>query len=158
MPKFSSRSRRALASAHKDLRLVFNTVIEQFDVTVLEGIRGKDRQNRLYEEGKSQVQWPNSAHNVRAVPHPPRDGSTLKEENKSLAVDVVPYPIDWDDTERFKHLGFYVLGLADALYSWGAIDHRIRWGADWDRDLTPVDRDPDESFFDSPHYELIMNG
>lgn len=157
MPKFSTRSRRALLSVHKDLQRVMFTVIKELDITVLEGIRGKDRQNRLYEEGRTQVRWPNSAHNVRAVPDPPADGMGVDPKNRAVAVDVTPYPIDWDDIERFKQMGFYILGVADALLEAGEISHRVVWGGDWDRDLVDVTRDPDESFFDSPHFELVQN-
>jgi peptidoglycan L-alanyl-D-glutamate endopeptidase CwlK len=130
-------------------------VIVRMDVIILEGIRGRERQNRLVEKGKSYTRWPNSNHNVEAVPEPSNDFVPQSSEEYAHAVDVAPYPIDWLNEERFKRMGFYVLGIADALYEKGVNEHRVRWGADWDMDFIPVDEDPDEEFFDSPHFELV---
>lgn len=158
MPSYSERSKRNLQSVHPDLQKVFNLAIKQMDIIVIEGIRGKERQNKLYEEGRSELKWPKSNHNVRQIPNPPEDPTQIKDEYKATAVDALPYPIDWKDIERFKRLGFYILGIADALYEAGKISHRVRWGADWDRDMIPVDKDSGENFMDCPHYELVFNG
>lgn len=128
MPSFSKKSRDRLDECHPDLQEVFNAVIEVFDCTILEGHRPEDRQNRMVEEGKSQVRWPRSKHN--SLP--------------SRAVDVSPYPIDWNDRERFTLFAGFVLGVA---HSKGIT---LRWGGDWDQD-TEVD---DNTFDDLPHFEI----
>jgi peptidoglycan L-alanyl-D-glutamate endopeptidase CwlK len=76
MPAFGKKSLENLNSAHNDLQALFNEVIKHFDCTVLEGFRGKERQNRLFSEGATKVKFPNSKHN-----HSP-----------SLAVDVIRTP------------------------------------------------------------------
>ncbi len=126
MPRFSARSRRQLETCHKDLRRLFDKVIVSWDCTILEGHRTQERQAQLLREGKSKVQI--SKHNYRP----------------SLAVDVAPYPIDWEDTERFVEFGLYVLQVA------GDLGLSIRWGGDWDGDgdLT------DQSFNDLVHFEI----
>ncbi len=134
MPRFSIRSKAALASCHPDLVLVLRTCISFFDFAVLEGHRSEERQNRLYAEGRTQVRHPHSRHN--GVP--------------SMAADIAPWPIDWADRERFTLLAGYILGTAALLYEQGRIEHRVRWGGDWDRD-TEVD---DNRFDDLPHFEL----
>lgn len=113
-----------------DLRLValFKEVIKGYDCTVLDGMRDKARQNRLFKEGKSKVKYPNSRHNM----------------NPSCAVDVAPYPIDWDAEESFYHFAGYVQGIADAM------GIKIRWGGDWDEDNDLYD----QSFNDLVHFEL----
>lgn len=128
MPKFGRRSRQMLYTAHEDLQKVFDEVIRHIDCSVLQGKRGKEEQDELYRQGKSKVQYPNSKHN----------------SDLSLAVDVVPYPIDWNDRKRFYHLAGFVMGIASQM------NIKIRWGGDWDSDMDFND----QTFFDLPHYEL----
>ena len=127
MPRFSASSQSKLTSCDLQLVVLFNKVIENFDCTVIEGHRSEQRQLVLYNEGKTRVK--HSKHNF----------------NPSLAVDVAPYPINWNDTNRFYMFGGYVLGIADDL------GIGIRWGGDWDGD-----RDiHDQSFMDLVHFELL---
>ncbi len=128
MPQFSVTSRNRLATCHVDLQRLFDEVIRHVDVTILEGHRGAARQNELVDEGLSQLRFPASRHNA----------------SPSLAVDVAPWPINWDDTEAFIYLGGYVKGMAAAL------EIPIRWGGDWNRNH----RSADESFRDLVHFEL----
>ena len=112
MPKFGRKSRERLATCHEDLQDLFNEVIKHVDCSVIEGQRSKERQNKLYEEGKTKVQYPNGRHN--AIP--------------SRACDVVPYPIDWNDRERFHLFAGFVLGIAQSMeinIRWVAIGIRI---------------------------------
>tara|TARA_R100001594_G_scaffold122846_1_gene159099 strand:- start:1615 stop:2007 length:393 start_codon:yes stop_codon:yes gene_type:complete len=129
MPKFGSKSLEKLSTCDKRLQLVFNEVIKTVDCSVLEGHRGKARQNALYFEGKSKVKYPKGRHNA----------------NPSRAVDVVPYPIDWDDRERFHLFAGFVIGTASQL------GIKLRWGGDWNINWF-VD---DNKFDDFPHFELI---
>ena len=62
-----------------------------------------------------------------------------------MAVDVSPFPIDWNDANRFHHFAGYVLAVAQSL------DIKIRWGGDWNGDL----QFKTEKFRDLPHFELI---
>ena len=128
MPKFGTRSKKNLYTAHPDLIKVFKEVVKNFDCTVIEGHRIKERQNKLFDEGKSKLKYPKGKHNA----------------SPSNAVDVAPYPIDWNDRERFTYFAGYVLGVA---YRMGV---NIRWGGDWDMD-TQV---KDNNFDDLPHFEL----
>ena len=95
--------------------------------------RGKERQDELFEQGRTKVKWPNSKHNV------------LEPADLSRAVDMAPYPIDWEDRERFHYFAGHVMGIAATMGG------QLRWGGDWDED-TEVD---DNSFDDLPHYELV---
>jgi peptidoglycan LD-endopeptidase CwlK len=129
MPSFSEKSLSKLATCDVRLQRVFEAVVREFDCTILEGHRDQERQDRMVEEGKSQVRWPDGKHNT--VP--------------SMAVDVTPYPISWDDRERQTLFAGYVLATAKAL---GVV---LRWGGDWDRD-TEV---RDNRFDDLVHFELV---
>lgn len=121
MPKFSERSVNHLLSCHKDLQDIFLTAIQSYDCTVIEGYRNKADQIKMKRDGKSQLTWPNSKHNKKP----------------SLAVDVVPYPIEWDNIERFKTFCWFIKGIAAAKNI-----KILSGGLDWD------------NFKDYPHFEL----
>jgi len=63
----------------------------------------------------------------------------------SVAVDIAPYPIDWNNIERFAQLGGIIKGIA---HTKGV---KIRCGFDWDCDGDITDH----SFMDWPHIELV---
>ena len=128
MPKFGKKSMSKLETCHEDLQQVFYQVIKHFDCSVLEGHRGEELQNKYFNEGKSKVKFPKGKHNA----------------NPSNAVDVVPWPIDWDDTDRMYYFAGFVKGIAAML------DNPQRWGGDWN-DNTEV---KDTGFKDLPHFEL----
>ena len=128
MPKFGKRSKEKLATCNKGLQEIFNEVIKTVDCSVLEGHRGEERQNKLQEEGKSKVRYPKGRHNA----------------SPSNAVDVAPYPIDWDDRERFHLFAGFVLGVANRM------GHTLRWGGDWNMNFQVNDN----KFDDFPHFEI----
>lgn len=128
MPKFGSRSKKNLSEAHPLLQEVFNEVIKHYDCSVIEGHRPQAEQDKAFHAGKSKLKFPQSKHN----------------KTPSLAVDVVPFPIDWNDKDRFYYFGGLVMGIAAAM----GID--LRWGGDWDGD----NEFKDQSFHDLPHFEL----
>lgn len=129
MPSFSEKSLARLATCDSRLQQVFQQVVQEFDCSIIEGHRNKERQNRMVDQGKSQVRWPDGKHNTEP----------------SLAVDVCPYPVVWDDRERQTLFAGYVLATAKAM----GID--LRWGGDWDLD-TEV---RDNSFDDLVHFEIV---
>ena len=112
MPRFSKKSLSKLETCDKRLQDLFLRVVKKFDCTIIEGHRSKDRQNKLFNEGKSKLKYPKGNHN--ATP--------------SKAVDVAHYPIDCKDRERFTDFAGYVVGIA---YQMGL---NIIWGGDWDID------------------------
>ena len=128
MPKFGRSSRTRLDSCEPDLQKVFNEVIKYVDCSVLEGHRGQERQNKLCDEGKSKVRFPNGRHN----------------KLPSRAADVTPYPVDWNDRERQTLFAGFVLGVARGM------GINLRWGGDWDQDWEVKDN----TFDDFPHFEL----
>jgi|TARA_R100001530_G_scaffold10993_1_gene10733 hypothetical protein len=133
MPQFGKKSKKHLNTCDKKLIDVFNEVIKTVDCSVLEGHRSKDRQDALYKEGKTKVKYPHGRHN----------------ELPSRAVDVVPYPIDWNDRERFHLFAGFVIGTAKSM------GIKLRWGGNWDmweeNGRWEVD---DNKFDDFPHFEL----
>jgi len=130
MPRFSRSSKAKLATCDNSLQLLFNEVIKYFDCKVISGYRGEREQTQAYDEGVSLVDWPNSKHN---------------EGPPSKAVDVVPYPIDWNDKRRFYMFVGVVRGIAAKM------GIKIRCGADWDGDMEVKD----QNFHDLPHVEVL---
>jgi peptidoglycan L-alanyl-D-glutamate endopeptidase CwlK len=129
MPSYSLRSRRNLDSADPRLAEVFDEVIKHFDCSVICGHRDQVQQEAAYHSGNSKVTWPNSMHN----------------RSPSRAVDVLPYPIDWNDREGMAHLAGFVIatGKSKGL--------NIKWGGDWAQDR----KSSDTNFFDGGHYEIV---
>ena len=128
MPKFGRTSRKRLDTCHKQIQQLFEEVVKNYDCSIVCGHRGEKEQNEAYQKGNSQVKFPNGRHN--ALP--------------SKAVDVAPYPIDWEDRDGFILFAGYVLGVASQL----GLD--IRWGGDWDGDFDLSDNE----FDDLVHFEM----
>lgn len=116
--KLGSRSRQNLSGVHPDLVAVVKRAIEitGVDFTVIEGIRNINRQRELYKAGRSTTM--NSRHIT------------------GHAVDMVPWPVDWNDLERFEVMSEAMKSAAEEL------EIPIVWGGDW------------KSFYDAPHFEL----
>ena len=60
------------------------------------------------------------------------------------AVDLAPYPINWNDRDRFHYMGGMVRGIAKQL------NLNVRWGGDWDSD----GETKDNNFDDLVHIEI----
>jgi len=130
MPRFGKRSRERLKGVNSKLKNVLNEVVKYFDITVIEGVRSQERQNELVAQGKSKTKFGKHV-----------DGK---------AVDIAPYPIDWNSRDDFHYLGGFVLGVASKM----GID--IRWGGDWsDSSLSKNARTTkDNNFDDLVHFEI----
>lgn len=126
MPSFSRASAARLATCHPDLQTVCNELIKQYDFSVLEGHRARAAQEAAFKSGNSRLHWPYSAHN----------------KLPSLAVDIVPYPVDWNNLERFRELVVRFDAVACVLRGAGQITQHFIYGADW------------KHFPDWPHIEI----
>jgi len=137
MPSFSRRSRSNLAECHSDLQVLFAEVIKTHDCSVICGERPRAEQDTCVAKGTSKANWPNSKHNVDGV-----------KRKTSWAADAPPYPIDWDDRDRFEDFAAFVLKTAVRLRAEGKMTYEVRNGGDWDRDGIFDD-------WDMPHFELV---
>ncbi len=142
MPNFGDRSTSRLETCHDNLQLLCQEVVKHFDCSVIYGWRSRDEQARLYAQGRDMP--------GRIVTH--KDGVVklskhqgVDGEQPSLAVDLVPYPIDWEDEERMVYFAGFVKGVAVRM------GIKVRWGGDWDSDTETGD----ERFRDLPHFELV---
>ncbi len=117
--KFGKQSAANLLTCDNRLQALFNSVILYRDCSILCGHRNEHEQMLAYPK-YSNAMWPDSRHN------------TLP----SLAVDVVPYPVDWDDKNSFHEFAGFVLGMAACM------DINIKWGGHFNWT------------FDGPHFEV----
>jgi len=124
MPRFGRKSKERLKGVDAKLVNVANELIKLMDVTVIEGLRSQERQNELVAQGKSKTKFGKHV-----------DGKAL---------DLAPYPIDWEDRERFHYMGGLVRGIGHSL------GVSVRWGGDWDSD----GEIKDNSFDDLVHVEI----
>lgn len=130
MPSFSEYSLVRLETCHYLLQQICERVIISYDFRVLEGHRSNERQAELLAQNLTTLEPGKSKHNL----------------NPSLAVDIAPYPIDWEDRTRFFLLaGFMFQAAAD-------LNVRIRWGGDWNMNWVHTD----QKFHDLPHFELVF--
>lgn len=119
MPHFSKRSLNNLAQCDPRLQKVAHEAIQYFDFTVICGHRGQEDQDKAYREGRSKLRFPRSKHN----------------KMPSLAMDCVPYPLDWADAAAFKEMARVMKEAARAV----GVD--LTWGGDW-------------QMRDMPHFEV----
>ena len=128
---YGKSSSKRLASCDPRLQLLMQTVLARSDcdISILCGHRSEEDQEAAFQSKRSKVRFPNSKHN----------------SSPSRAVDVAPYPIDWEDLKRFEELADLVLDVADDL------NIAVRWGGDWDMDGDTTD----QTFNDLPHFELL---
>lgn len=131
MPAFGPTSMERLATCDPRLQRLFAEVVKHWDCTVLCGHRGQVEQEAAFAAGKSKARWGQSKHN--SMP--------------SRAVDVMPWPVNWDDIPALTMFAGFVLATAAQM------GIRVRWGADWDQDRKPWEKENWEQ--DGPHWELL---
>ena len=124
MPRFGKRSKQRLKGVDTKLVNVLNELVKIMDVTIIEGLRSQERQDELVAKGASKTKY--------------------SKHIQGKAVDLAPYPIDWEDRERFHYMGGMVRGIGQQL------NVNVRWGGDWDSD----GEIKDNSFDDLVHVEI----
>lgn len=129
MPTFSQFSLDNLSTCHQDVQDLFHEVVKYYDIRIICGHRTVAEQQRLYAKGRT---VPGSI-----VTH--CDGILRKSKHQtfpSIACDVVPYPVDWDNVNRFYELAGWVQAFALGM------NIPVVWGGHW------------RSLKDLPHWEL----
>jgi len=128
MYKYGKRSLSRLKGIDPRLREVLDHLIKIMDVTVIEGVRSAKTQAKYFKDGKSKI-----------------DGVSKKSQHqKGKAVDIAPYPIDWNDRDRLHLMGGMLRGIGLLL------NYKLRWGGDWDSDGVTKDN----KFDDLVHIEI----
>ena len=98
MYKLSKKSQERLETCDERLITIVNDVCKVMDITVLCGHIGKEEQENAFKEAKSRAHFGQSYHNA----------------SPSLAVDIAPYPINWDVNDpRWEIICNLVLYIAN---------------------------------------------
>lgn len=129
MPRFSIHSQIILATCDPRLHEIFDEVIKHIDCRAISGKRNKEEQDALFYAGKTQLRYPQSYHNAEPL---------------SKAIDIMPYPIDWNDRERTTLFAGFVLGVAKSK------GYTLTWGGDWNADYLVSDN----IFDDMAHFQI----
>jgi peptidoglycan L-alanyl-D-glutamate endopeptidase CwlK len=141
MPALSDFSLVNLATCDIPIQRVVKVVALEYDVRVLEGRRSWDRQDQLFLEGRSKKKGGGSKHNPPKLPDGTEDMRWL-----SLAVDIAPYPIDWEDTNRFVYLAGLMIGVGRQM------GFNLRWGGNFNENYVILEKG---SFLDLNHFEYL---
>lgn len=133
MYKYSEKSLSKISKMHPYLQLICQELIKIQDITIIDSLRSKGKQDNYYNAGKSQVKYPNSRHNKSILLN-----STEFSDAMDIAIWHQSEPhIDWQKKEEWYYLAGLVLGIAHQL------NIKIKWGGHFN------------NFFDGPHFELI---
>lgn len=119
----SEKSKNKLIGVHPALVGVVHKAIELSDIdfSVLYGVRTAEQQNELYQRGRS----------TRGPIVTYKDGYTrksnhqIKEDGWGYAVDLMPYPVDWDDWSKFESID---RAIQRASTECGVV---VEWGGTW---------------------------
>ena len=149
--QLSQRSLDRLKGVDDRLIKVVKRAIElsPIDFMVLEGVRSKEQCMINYGKGRTASQCaakgvPTKYANPSAAKVTWLNNPFASKHTVGKAVDLVPYPVDWNDLKKFDLIAQAMLQAAKEL------GVPVRWGADWDNDGKPRERG--ES--DSPHFEI----
>ena len=138
MPKLSIKSITTLSHCDDRIIKLMNEVIKRYDFTVISGHRTPSEQFALFEKGRQFIDGNWIIVDIKKVVTK-LDGTHNKSKHNelpSMAIDIAPYPIDWQDLTRFFELAEIVKAEAKKL------DIQITWGGDF------------KSFKDYPHYQI----
>ena len=121
--KWGKSSLNNLKSCDKRLQDLANMMLARsdFDLTITCGFRGEAEQNDAFNRGVSKARFGQSKHNTFP----------------SQAIDIVPYPINWDTTDR----RWQEMAL-NAMWCAGRLNIKIRWGGTF------------KKLADYPHFEI----
>jgi len=153
--KLGNRSVGNLNTCHEDLRILCNEAIKytRVDFTVIEGERLTERQQMLFDTGKSKVNPSKYTPEILIT-----KGKHIVNEFRSLsdAFDFIAYvpgkaKLAFDLSHLFYLVGVFI-STAERLYKEGKMSRRVRSGINWDMD---GELRYDQSFLDAPHIELI---
>ena len=150
--KFGATSLKRLEGINPHLRKVVDRALEiaEEDFMVIEGLRTKEQAWANWGKGRTAAQCQAAGVPTKYAQPSAAKVTWLKNPLNSKhisgnAVDLAPWPLDWNDLKRFDK-------MASAMFKASAeLQIPIRWGADWDDD--GVFREKGET--DSPHFELV---
>jgi len=147
MPVFGRISKERLRSVHPLLIKCSYTVVKVFDISIAMGVRTTEEQQALYAIGRTSELDRSPVTNCDGINK--KSKHQIREDGLCHAIDVNPYPVDFNNKERYYLMWGLFLGVSQSIL--GHSDYKLRWGGDWDGD----NEFDDQTFIDLPHIELI---
>jgi peptidoglycan L-alanyl-D-glutamate endopeptidase CwlK len=127
-------SEKRLSTCHPKIQLIVRDMIKhsRIDVGVICGFRGKEDQEKAFDDKVSKAHWGQSPHNFMWGDKP-----------CSLAVDLAAYSDKiknylWNDEESFQILKQQMMNSANKF------GVKLKWGGDF------------TNFKDMPHFEIVI--
>ena len=154
MNKYSIRSMNNLETCDGQIIKWCGAILSGYDHSVDEGNRGESEQNEHFRTGRSQLEYPDSKHNifpseaVHLKPHPMNWDLILAMDTILRSGQVLSRPIlqrAFREYAKFYHFAGYAKRIAKEL------NISVRWGGDWDSD----NDFNDQRFHDLLHWELV---
>lgn len=159
MITLGTKSLSRLEGVHPNLVAVVKRAAElappELDFTVLEGVRSREQMMINYGKGRTPAQLATKGvpakyaqpgeKKVTWLNDPFNSNHRVQDDGFGHAVDLAPWPIDWNDSKRFEQ-------LRDLMFL--AAKERgvpIRWGRDWNNN----GRYEEKGETDGPHFELV---
>ena len=142
--KLSERSLNNLKGVDERLVKVVKRAIEitEQDFVVIEGLRTKEQMMINYGKGRTASEL--AVHGIPASYAKPNEAKVTwlndpfaSNHAKGLAVDIVPYPVDWNDISKFKKINEAMQASAKEF------GIKLSYGGDWKNK-------------DYPHWELTQ--
>ena len=138
---FGERSNEELQGVHPKLVDLCRSVLATgiMDFSVIDGLRTVEEQRKLVARGVSKT--------MRSYHLPQDDGY-------SHAVDLAPYPLDWEKVRKGDWREISRFGVLNGIIQAKAqiLGLTVTWGGDWDRDGQTLDH----SFSDAPHWQIEL--
>ena len=116
--------------------------ITQQDFVIIEGLRTREQMKINYGKGRTAAEL--AKHGIEAKYAKPKEAKVTWLNNpfasnhaSGKAIDVVPYPVTWDDISKFKKIAVAFKAAAQEL----GYGNTLSWGGDWSKK-------------DYPHFEI----
>jgi len=129
MYKYSTQSEEKLKMCDSKIQKVMKKVIKIYDVSIIYGHRCSTQQFELYKKGRIEKKY-NVKENYWKIVDKDKiltncDGYDVKSKHNvkpSLAIDVAPYPLDWNNEYRFYYMAGLIQGVAFSMKI------NLKWG------------------------------
>ena len=159
MFKLGKSSKERYDTLHKDLRAVIDKALmySSIDFSIIEGYRPVEKQMEYYKRGREEIdgKWV-IVDKSKVITYV--DGYFVKGKHNydpSRAFDFCVYipgkrHMNYDKSHMVA-LGHMFITLGKQLFDEGKITHKVRWGADFNRNGEICEKD---TFCDMPHIQL----
>ena len=135
MPSFGTSSHSRLVTCERDIQTVMIEAIKYFDFSVLEGHRPIEKQHDYWKQGRKMLDGANPLHREswyiadkeKVITHV--DGYEKKGNHNyepSRAIDIAPYPIDWNNFIAFNGLAALILSISEDFIENGRIEKKLK--------------------------------